>query len=905
MPLDKQLLKRLEDIQGAPNVTKQQRARNLSEFVGNIGRDASAFLEGLTHLPELAVELVKHPVDTTGTIINAFVDSYTRLFRDPVGTILKNPLFAAMDLLPIAGLASKGLRIGAGVAIRASVQDIPVMRALVKQWKGHLGTKAERLEARIFESFTGESLVPKFKAWREAKRNMERLPDKALNLDMIYWLNKTHNPAVGDIAGVQGILAVEKRLKAKPEYFRRAEEIRELFNYQWRKLNESGLFTEARYRRDYITMLFEPMSKTMLDAAEKRLGVVAETTNKLIGTKNMLDNPHALTATWHTYVEAAQKMGLKMRFENAEQILAFYQSNTFIAGANVRAYRRMMLLGNEAGIPLVTYRSYLPGYVKAPEFTVTGGFVRAMKGAKRRGDFAKRSGVTKEALRDMDKTLKAVRNGQAYMHESLYKGAWEGMKPGGIEGSWARRLMVANAVTKKTALAVSLFHTWALTESNMALMGPLKGMFNFGKENGVVAKYGTSKLTYKRGLKRFLDDDVFAEDMVRWGIADIPEMDAVRGIVEKGLLNFEGSAKAAGAIGAPAAGLARGMRWGFNKFDKMMWDHYYTGMKSYAWSELLPEMMNHPALKHLDEAQIKGQLADLINNAFGGQQMGKLGVSRKSREVMGLFLLAPDWTISNIRIAADGIIGLKRLGHRNLVKTVGKGGKIPEHLLDGVQDVLGRRYWGNMALSQFMVGNTANFLFSGVAKTREAGEELTWENVQKNGVFMWDNDHGREFDIQHPGGKDEKGRRRYIKIAKQAWEPYQWISNPFRTFGGKIAPATQALIEQVTGVSTTGFPQDFKDKGFVESLPMRAQSLASKFLPISAAGKSFLFALPTKTAISGFELIKQYQLAIIKADKDELMELDNLANSNGFKAKVMRALAKRNIKRELKKRRGL
>jgi hypothetical protein len=383
-----------------------------------------------------------------------------------------------------------------------------------------------------------------------------------------------------------------------------------------------------------------------------------------------------------------------------------------------------------------------------------------------------------------------------------------------FSGKFVTAIESFNAYAKKAALSFSLFHHVALTESAMATIGVRKGLILVGKEAKPFKKHAIR--TFKAGLQ-LLDDPAFLEDATMAGLQLGSVSDAQVHRVQRQLMKLEAHARKTPVLRE----LTRGARTFNQWWDRQLWDKYHRGLKAYAYYDLLQREMNR-APSEVAPQEIKEEIARFVNDAFGGQEWETLfGLSPKARQGLHWTLLAPDWTLSNLRVAG------RPLFHPR-----------------GVTGRAGLRYWRNMALALFLSHNALNLLLVGRP--------------------TWDNEEGHEYDIDVsplmkwlPWRKAGK-QRYYVHFGKQAREVLGWAQDGISTLGRKLSPAVQTVMEQITGHQPGGFPADWErdayaETGIAATWWPRTKAIAAKFIPFSMRGNNFAFAAPMSKGMTPYK----------------------------------------------------
>jgi hypothetical protein len=233
---------------------------------------------------------------------------------------------------------------------------------------------------------------------------------------------------------------------------------------------------------------------------------------------------------------------------------------------------------------------------------------------------------------------------------------------------------------------------------------------------------------------------------------------------------------------------------------------------------------------------MKEKIAAMVNDMYGGQEwINKFWITPKGRQIMHWLILAPDWTLSTIRIATDPIKNIKD--------------PLKRHFMG--------RFWRNMILTAIVTLQAANFAL--------------------NGKWTWQNEEGHEWDIDVtniiralPWNNQDEKQRYYANPFKQLKEIIGWIEDPIRTIGAKSSPAVHLIFEQMSGHqigSGWDMPWDTKELSFYESMPDRILSVMDKFVPFSFSGSNFAFAFPMSKGMTKYKAVKAYE-DMIKAQVD-------------------------------------
>jgi hypothetical protein len=437
-----------------------------------------------------------------------------------------------------------------------------------------------------------------------------------------------------------------------------------------------------------------------------------------------------------------------------------------------------------------------------------------------------------------------------------------GMLPDETSKFWETYDMFNNSA-KSLSLSLSLFHNIALFESAQSVFmnkNPIRGVFLFGDKSPLTSKR-QFKLTHRAGLDLIKDDKYF-EDMLMAGLEiSHPSMDNHKGTWEKirdGLSDnvgyYTGSKKANNLI-------KKVFDKTIIKHQDLLWNHYHSGLKAYAYVDIVEKSKN--LFPELSLTEIKEITANNVNNAFGGQEweskliLGNPEILKWTRRG----LLSPDWTYSSAAMGAGGINSIykKASGGKDLLgeKSRFKGDKYTRY-----QSKFYTNYWKNMALT---LGGTA--LLSQYAIYQAFGDEELDEPLTYN------NEKGKRWEIditpmlRHFSNKKNPGswttkQRYYTSLGKQAKELFGYIDGiygPRNTLLRKSSPMFQFGYEAFVGETISGFSSDWaRDNANTYDLITSAMGrIVKSYMPFSLQGNSLGFALPISKGKTPFKAEKE------------------------------------------------
>lgn len=471
-------------------------------------------------------------------------------------------------------------------------------------------------------------------------------------------------------------------------------------------------------------------------------------------------------------------------------------------------------------------------------------------------------------------------------------------------------LDAVRALSKKTFLSFSMFHHWALTEQAMAIQmmrKPLKApgqafFLNPTMYKGV--KSGLWDIIGREGDK----PPVLAakqEVIMPWIKAGVNFASEER---ESQLFSVIRDLESKNSLIAKGAGKAiRPLAKGLEAWDKGLWDFYHQGAMLTAletiWAD---EVMKLPANRTpAMEAHLRRTIAEHVNNAFGAINWEKMLISPKMRTGMNFLLLAPAWTISNLRVLSDG--------YQNEA-----GARITNKYVKGA------------ALSSYLAIQGLNMAMTGwYFKDEDRGVKMrpTWENPGlpgKIGPHYIDGMSENALNIY--AGKNKDGSDRYLILNKGFREPFGWIMDPIATFTGKMSQPLRTFMVQATKHTPgTGFAEIDDRASFPRQMAQRAKSFVGTMglpgvirdpandlmnkmypeaIPESRSSSQFM-SLPTRKGASFERALKAYKEAVDAERWTDAARVLQAAAQNGVNPAKIKQQYKTGLRSDLKRKLGI
>ncbi len=173
--------------------------------------------------------------------------------------------------------------------------------------------------------------------------------------------------------------------------------------------------------------------------------------------------------------------------------------------------------------------------------------------------------------------------------------------------------------------------------------------------------------------------------------------------------------------------------------------------------------------------EIAKQVANVINDDFGGLNLQRMGRNPTVQQLFRLFALAPDWTESNIRSMAKAF-------------KLGDEGKVY------------RAMWGRIILK----GVGATMIFNILMSQLSEDDDEFWDKYKESfedGSLRWlDADVTPIF--RRFGG--DKGKRKYISILGHFKDPLKFITQTARSAKNKSSVLGRMVLEGLSGTDWRG-----------------------------------------------------------------------------------------------------
>lgn len=421
-----------------------------------------------------------------------------------------------------------------------------------------------------------------------------------------------------------------------------------------------------------------------------------------------------------------------------------------------------------------------------------------------------------------------------------------------------------NGILKKTELSLSLFHHVALGETGIGTMGLPKTL-------GIYFNPVKIFKAMWRGEYDIYKKEPIARDAIEHGLQVGATSDIPVNMIQTKLNDMARKTRNVLVINKATALLRT-----FNEqWDKALWNYLHDTLKLQGYESLCAKMDPAKDIK----AQ-KEEIAQFVNDTFGGQNWDVLMVSPKSLQLMSWFLLSPDWTLSTLRqaLAPTGI------------------GTIHKEAGSALRKKMGAHFWIKAGLYFGLGINMLNYM----NRKRDEKEHPEYYEDEDRGFFdrtMAGNAIGHKTHLF--AGRYDDGTERYVRWGKQFRElpemffddtGFSPISATIKKIGGKMAPALQLASSILTGSSLSGFRNDdISGKEGWDKVYGIAKTILKSPFPFSSRtlfdeNKEFHatdLAMPSSKGMTRYRSMELFKLAVAKGDERMLKEVyqDTLRNN--------------------------
>lgn len=422
---------------------------------------------------------------------------------------------------------------------------------------------------------------------------------------------------------------------------------------------------------------------------------------------------------------------------------------------------------------------------------------------------------------------------------------------GRIHGNVVRAVEKINATAKFLNLTASGFHPVAITESGIGSKVPiLKTLTKIVKS----IKQNKAPIMTKEGIM-----------WSKYGVNVGTTSDIQRDVFFSLLNNTHDNLVARGikTLQKPLKGYTR---WVF--------DYYIPTFKIATANNLLSQALAHPSLKTLASspggvAKIKRFIVSpIVNDFYGGQEMQKLLISPRMKQMAHWFMLSPDWFLSTMRQAT---------------MPWGVGGRTAVE--NAFRAEVGREFWKTGMVTLIGMMNQMN----------RANTKFAYGEARD----MWNNTPGKQTHLFI--GNAPNGEERYMRWGKQFRELIEWFINPPRgaiqKLTGKMSPLMRAGKEQFWPYPYGNIAKA-TGKGLGAEWGARGIEAAKTFLPFSVSSMQrrqeispLMFAFPVSSGMKYYKALQLFKEAYRSKSVKKFENVYKHALNNGLNAKKLYKVA--------------
>jgi site-specific DNA-cytosine methylase len=182
--------------------------------------------------------------------------------------------------------------------------------------------------------------------------------------------------------------------------------------------------------------------------------------------------------------------------------------------------------------------------------------------------------------------------------------------------------------------------------------------------------------------------------------------------------------------------------------------------------------------------EIAEAVAEKVNNDFGGLNLQRLKINPTNWHIARLFLLAPDWTYSNVR---------------SMVQVLRRGEVGRVH----------RALWSAVAVRGLVATIGFNLMMAAMPTDDDKDKRFTrrflgrYQRAWEEGHLRWlDADVTPLYELFANG----EGKRKYFSLIGHFRDPVKFLGNPVRSLKHKASPGASAVYEALSGTDWAGRP---------------------------------------------------------------------------------------------------
>lgn len=435
------------------------------------------------------------------------------------------------------------------------------------------------------------------------------------------------------------------------------------------------------------------------------------------------------------------------------------------------------------------------------------------------------------------------------------------------------------ALMKYGELSLSGFHGFALSESSIGNVGLFKTLQHLNPLEIIEG--------IKNGNYYVYQNEKSAKDALAHGLSLGTPLDVRRSLVEQ----------------VPVLGKVAELN------NKVLWDHLHSTYKLIAYETLCEQQGNNIT------DDIKNDIAQWVNDSFGGQAWELLGVKPSQVKFAHRLMLSPDWFVSTTRQFLGGLSSEKLFKiidkpqfkkAQETFRILGLVGDTAEG--SRVRGKVGRKFWITSSVIM-MIGmyNILNACFR--EKDRREHPEY-YKDMTPWDYSIWSNsDKTDDISLRMLPyifiGRNKNGSARYLRLGKQFREIPELLSNPVDKISPKLNPTINTSSKVVFGrdvansIKNLNGQNSFNDQDIWDGYGSRAVKKEGKDLMLGRANivkKSFMpyivqNAMNEKHNKSAWDFVAQTSngLSFYKTKEKYIKALENNYSKNDYDKITKRA----------------
>ena len=268
--------------------------------------------------------------------------------------------------------------------------------------------------------------------------------------------------------------------------------------------------------------------------------------------------------------------------------------------------------------------------------------------------------------------------------------------------------------------------------------------------------------------------------------------------------------------------------------DEILWNKVFLGFKVNTYISSRDALRKHYG-KTIKDSEIQRWAAIFSNEIYGGLNNRKAMKSADLNAFLRLLLLAPDWTLSNLK-SGTGLFRGYFEGQSVIDETVllGDGGK------DGGQDPS----WKGKAKRRLKYGNAAGYAYRRywrniILALGTTVQMINYANTMRDsedgkGRFTWENENP-ERRLDAYVYTDEDGGKHYVDLLGFLKDNISMMVNPTEFFYRKGAHVPKMMYDQARNETWQGVPITYEYDSLGTSLYKRIKYASGVFTPISVS----------------------------------------------------------------------